>query len=73
MRKLIYNFRIFWTVGFFFPVKQEVSHRSTSLLIPLDRDPRGLNPDLSVETKDLDWERESMFTARLQSSRDAAP
>jgi hypothetical protein len=33
-------------------VKQEVSHPSTWLWIPLDGDPRGLNPDLSVEVKD---------------------
>jgi hypothetical protein len=33
-------------------VKQEVSHRSTSLWIPLDGDPRGLSPDLLVETND---------------------
>jgi hypothetical protein len=33
-------------------VKHEVSHQSTTLWIPLDGDPCGLNPDLSVETND---------------------
>jgi hypothetical protein len=33
-------------------VKQEVSHRSISLWIPLDGDLWGLNPDLLLETKD---------------------
>jgi hypothetical protein len=30
---------LFWTVGKKFTIKQEVSHRSTSLEIPLDGDP----------------------------------
>jgi hypothetical protein len=33
-------------------VKQKVSHRSTSLWVPLDGDLWGLNPNLLVETKD---------------------
>jgi hypothetical protein len=41
-------------------VKQEVSHRSTLLRIPLDGDQWGLNPDLSVETKDNSIGEESL-------------
>jgi hypothetical protein len=45
-----------------FTVKQEVSHRSTSLWIPLNGDPWGLNPDLSVETNDNSIGEESQHS-----------
>jgi hypothetical protein len=53
MREQIYNiFLAFLDCRKKITVKQEVSHRSTSLWKPLDGDPWGLNPNLLVEMKD---------------------
>jgi hypothetical protein len=58
MRELIYYiFWLFWTIGKKFTVKQEVSHWSTSLWIPLNKNSSGLI--IQWEGLSLIWTGES--------------